>query len=122
MAVNRLDRVNEVLRRELGTLLPKRLQLLDLIVTVVDVTVSADLKHADVYLSILGATPADEAFVMGKIFSARSDIQAMIGKRVPMKFTPRLHFKLDHTTEKATQMVQLLDEIEEEDRKRPDHQ
>jgi len=102
----------------LATLISKLVRVEGVMITVVDVVVASDLKHADVFVSMLGGAPSDHEFAFSKLKRLRSEIQTIIGKRVPMKFTPRLHFKLDSTAEHATTLVQLLDDVEEEDRKR----
>ena len=51
---HRLERVNELLKRELGTAMSRGLTFAGALVTVHAVEVSPDLKNADVYISVIG--------------------------------------------------------------------
>ncbi len=118
MPTNRMLRVNEAVRRELAIILPKLVRLRGVILTLTGVEVAPDLKRAEVFLSLLGGEERDRADLLADIRGARAEMQRILAKRVPMKFTPHLHFHTDDTAERATQLVQLLDEVDAEDRGR----
>ena len=107
---NRLDRVNEVLKRELSALLPREITFQAKVVTVQEVDVTSDLKNAHVYIGVMG-TPEEQHAAMGQIHGARQRLQHELSRRVILKFTPHLHFKLDGTGERGDRILQILDDL-----------
>jgi ribosome-binding factor A len=85
-------------------------------VTVTDVRTSADLRHARVYVSVLGATGAAssaaerEASLEG-LRSAHGFLQARVARDLHLKHTPTLEFSYDDTTDRAMRVDALIDEI-----------
>jgi len=108
---HRLARVNEVLKREIGDLMVRHCRFQSQLVTVQEVDVTPDLKHAHVFISIIGAT-ADQHHDMAQLHGLRIDLQRELAKRVVLKFTPLLHFKLDEAAERGDRILQLLSEME----------
>jgi ribosome-binding factor A len=86
-------------------------------VTVTDVKTSADLRHAQVFVSVLGADGAPsapeqrEATLMG-LRSAHGFLQACVARELHLKRTPTLDFTYDETTDRALRLEQLIDEHE----------
>ncbi|MFQ6131085.1 MAG: 30S ribosome-binding factor RbfA, partial [Armatimonadota bacterium] len=79
-------------------------------VTLTDVAVSVDLRHARVYVSVLG----DEASRRGSLRAlgrAAKYIRAQLAKRVDLKFVPQLAFHHDRTAERAQRIEGLLRDI-----------
>jgi ribosome-binding factor A len=107
---NRLDRVNELLKRELSDLIRREITFKASLVTVREVDVTADLKQAHVYMGVVG-TPAERKEAMSELYDHRSRFQRELGKRVVMKFTPHLHFKLDDVGERGDRVLNLLAEL-----------
>ena len=115
---HRLDRVKELLKRELGELIVRELSFPRL-VTIQEVDLTPDLKHAHIYISILekeGADPqtvqADAAAVLGKLHAHRKELQALLSKRVILKYTPQLHFKLDTAIERGSRVIDILQSLD----------
>jgi len=77
-------------------------------VTVTDVKTSADLRHARVYVSILG-TPAEREASLEGLRSAHSYLQRQVARELRLKHTPELDFVLDDTAERAFRLEELLD-------------
>jgi len=79
-------------------------------VTITYVRVSPDLRHADVrFLPLAQQGDAEE---IGKILNAAAGyLQRQIGRRIRMKFTPRLRFHVDLESEHAMAMNKLLGQI-----------
>ena len=111
MAKHRLDRVNELLKRELGDLFRRELVFDAQLVTVQHVDVTPDLKNAHVYLSVIG-TEAQGKGVIGQLYTRRPHLQFLLSRRVLMKHTPHLHFKLDAGIERGTRVISLMDELQ----------
>lgn len=114
MKVDRLTRVNELLRREIGGTLYRVLDrsVIDLsAVTVTHVIVSSDLHTARVLVSVRG----DEALhrkVLRNLQSLHGVIQEEVAKAVILKYTPRLHFELDRSIEDGDRVLSLLSSLE----------
>ncbi len=107
---HRLQRVNELIKRELGELIQRECQFPSQLVTVQEVDITPDLKHAHVYISIIGADE-DRHASMNVLHTARVQLQAGLAKRVVLKFTPHLHFKLDEAAERGDRVLNILSEL-----------
>jgi ribosome-binding factor A len=105
----RLDRVNELLRREIGNVIQKDYEWHGKLVTVSDVEVTQDLKEAKVWTSVLGGEAAP---VIHKLNHDHGSIQTKVMKRVVLKSTPVLHFRHDASAERGVDIVNLLDEVD----------
>ena len=108
---HRLERVNELIRRELSEIINREVSFHAALVTVQQVDITPDLKHAHVFVSVIGS--ADESKeAMAKLHASRVNLQHLLSKRVVLKFTPHLHFKLDDSIERGTRIINLLEQIE----------
>ena len=105
----RTDRVNELLRREIGNVIQKDYEWHGKLVTVSEIEVTQDLKEAKVWTSVLGG---DANPVIEKLNRDHGAIQAKVMKRVVLKSTPVLHFRHDASAERGVDIVNLLDEVE----------
>ena len=107
---NRLDRVNEVLKRELSVLIRREFTFTAKLVTVQEVDVTPDLKNAHVYIGVLG-TPEEQHAAMSQLHGARQRLQHDISKRVVLKFTPHFHFQLDRAGERGDRILQIIEDL-----------
>ena len=110
MSSDRMRRVDEALREVLsdavgGDLKDPRIGF----VTVTDVKTSPDLRHARVYVSVLGDDAARKASIEG-LNSAHGLLQRRIAGELRLKRTPMLEFVLDDTVDKAMRIEELLDD------------
>src|SRR5690242_17973589 len=96
---HRLLRVNELLKRELSSLLVREISFDDLLVTVNHVDVTPDLKSAHVYVSVLGSNGRDQ--VIPTLEENRAMLQAELSRHVVLKHTPHLLFHLDDSIERG---------------------
>lgn len=78
-------------------------------VTITDVRTTPDLRHSDVYVSVLGGDDEMAAALEG-LESAHGRIQAEIGRQLTMKRTPTLSFKADSTAAQAERVEEILRE------------
>lgn len=108
---HRLERVNELLKRELSELVQREITFEAALVTVQQVDITPDLKHAHVYISVMG-NPDQAKAAMAKLHDNRSSLQHLLSKRVILKYTPHLHFKLDDSIERGTRIISILEEID----------
>jgi ribosome-binding factor A len=82
-------------------------------VTVTDVKTSSDLRHARVYVSVLG-TPAEQEASLEGLRSAHGFLQRSVARELRLRHTPELEFILDHTAERAFRLEALLESSEDE--------
>ena len=108
---HRLDRVNEVMKRELSALLQREFTFAAKLVTIQQVDTTPDLKQAHVYISVIGS-PAESREAMAQLHDKRTALQHELAKRVVIKFTPQLHFHLDDTIERGTRVLSILEELQ----------
>ncbi|MBN2302073.1 MAG: 30S ribosome-binding factor RbfA [Lentisphaerae bacterium] len=117
MTVDRLTRVNELLRREIGGALHKLLggYEIDLsAVTVTHVVTSKSLRTARVLVSIRDHAK-ERSHMLALIRECRPQIQALINSNMILKYTPRLTFELDTSLEKGDYILGVLMEMERQD-------
>ena len=112
MASLRLQRVRELLKREIGEAIRREFHVSEAgLITVNDVDVAGDLKSATVFISILG-NPDQQKRGFQLLNEHRTRIQGFIGKAVVMKYTPRLKFAFDDSILRGNRVLQIIDELE----------
>ena len=100
------EAVREVISEALGELKDPRIGF----VTVTGVETSPDLRHARVFVSVLG-TEAKRTKTLAGLTAAHGVLQAHIARELRMKRTPQLAFEYDPTVERGVRMTQLIDEL-----------
>lgn len=111
----RTERVNELLREEISALLLRETKdpRLAHMVTIIAVEVALDLKHAKVFVSVLG-TEEEKAEVMRGLESASRFLRRQLSDRLRLRYTPELLFRRDDSIERGSRILQILKEIEPE--------
>ena len=99
------------MKRELGDLIGRELTFPQL-VTVQDVDITPDLKHAHVFVSVLGGGEEAANAVLAQLHEHRKDLQYKLSRRVILKFTPQLHFKLDVAQERGSRVIDILTNLD----------
>jgi ribosome-binding factor A len=108
--INRLARVCEVLKRELGVIIPREIDTRDALVTVASVDITPDLKQAHIYVSSLGSPGASRRAL--ELFEKnRTHLQTELSRRVHIKHTPHLHFHLDESIVRGTRVIGIMEEL-----------
>ncbi len=114
MSVNRIERVNSLLRRVIAEAMFQILRGEDVspaLVTVTGVSCGSDLRDATVGISVFGDA-ALKRRAMERLRRNAARFQAAINREVKMKYTPRLFFKLDRSIEKGDEVLAILDRLE----------
>ncbi len=106
----RLNKINELMKREISLVVQKDFEFKDALVTVNDVEVTQDLREAKVFVSILGG---HKDKVLDKLNGKRSLVQSRINKRITLRCTPVLTFKSDDSVQRGVKIVNLLDEVDQ---------
>lgn len=109
MASDRMRRVDEAVRQVLSDAVTQHLKDPRIgFVTVTAVKTSPDLRHARVYVSVLGDPDEKEASLQG-LTSAHGFLQRQVATELRLKHTPTLDFELDETAERASRLTELID-------------
>jgi ribosome-binding factor A len=110
MGSDRLRRVDEAVRQVLSDAVATDLKDPRVgFVTVTAVKTSPDLRHARVYVSVLGSQAEREASLQG-LRSAHGFLQRRVAAELRLKHTPTLEFAYDDTPERAMRLTRLIDE------------
>lgn len=112
MSSVRLQRVRELLKREIGEVIRREIPVSEGgLVTVNDVDVAGDLHSALVFISILGnADQQKRGFEL--LTQHRKRIQGLVGRAVVLKYTPTLKFLIDDSVVRGNRVLQIIDELE----------
>ena len=108
----RTDRIDELLRQEIGVIIAR--EIADPRVgfaTVTSVVTTPDLRHAKVFVSVIGQQ-ADRKATLSALGRAMPFVQHELGKRLRLKRIPQFHLELDDTLERGTRVLHLLNELE----------
>ena len=100
------EAVREVLSESVGDLKDPRIGF----VTVTGVETSSDLRHAIVYVSVLGSERKRRASLAG-LTSSRGLLQSRLNSELHLKRTPQLAFEYDPTVERGVRLSKLIDEL-----------
>jgi ribosome-binding factor A len=108
----RLERVRELLKREIGEVIRRELPVNQAgLINVNDLEVAPNLKNATVFIGILGGQ-AQKDKGMEMLLKSRKRIQGLVAKGVILKFTPRLRFVLDDSVERGNRVLRIMEELE----------
>src|ERR1700759_1157806 len=114
MRGGRMRRVDEAMRAVLSDAIAKDLKDPRIgFVTVTGVKTSPDLRHARVYVSVLGSHPERVASMDG-LRSAHGFLQRRLADELTLKHTPSLTFEYDDSVDKGMRISQLVDAQERE--------
>lgn len=107
----RMQRVRELLKREIGEVIRREFPVDQVgLVTVNDVDVSGDLHSAVVFISILGNADQQKRGHQ-KLTDERKRIQGLVAKGVILKYTPTLKFIIDDSVVRGNRVLQILEEL-----------
>ena len=113
MSIDRLKRVNELLKREIGSVLYRVLDGREVdmaAITITHVITSRNLRHARILVSVLGHE-GEHRRILDRLRHHRIEIQDDINKNLSLKYTPRLCFELDDSVRKVDDILRILNEL-----------
>ena len=119
MASQRLTRINEEMRREISEVIRTEIKdpaVQDVMISVVAVDTTNDLKTAKVYISVLQDNKKQEA--LAGLQKAQGFIRKEIARRINLRNTPELLFKLDESIERGIEMSKLISDVMAKDSER----
>jgi ribosome-binding factor A len=118
----RVERVAALIRREVSELLVNGIRDERVhrgMVSVTDVQVAGDLQHCRIFVSVLGS-PGDREEVLAGLQAASAYVKGELSRRLRMRRTPDLVFRLDRGLERGTAVLGLLHQLEQERHERDD--
>lgn len=112
----RADRVSDQIRMEIADILMRRVKDPRVgFVTVTAVDVTADLKQAWVYVTVL-QQGAQETGTLEALSRAEGFIKGELGRRLKLRYVPTLTFVKDTSVDRVTRVMGLLDDIKKDPR------
>jgi ribosome-binding factor A len=116
--MTRQERVEELIRQEVSEILRTKVSDPRIgFVSLTTVAVSPDLENAEIFVSILGDEQQKEAAMQG-LFSATGYIRGELGHHLELRLTPRLRFTRDDSLERGSNVLGIMNKLENEKRVR----
>ena len=108
----RTERLNHLLRQEITELLQREAKdpRLSVMVSVTHVSVSPDMHHAKVFVSVMGTEEEKKGLLAG-LHAASGFLRHELASRLKLRYTPDLSFAYDDTIEQAGKVIQLIDQV-----------
>jgi ribosome-binding factor A len=108
----RLQRVRELLKREIGEAVRREFHVSECgLISVNDVDVAGDLKSAIVFVSILG-NPDQQKRGFQMLNDHRVRVQGLVARAIVLKYTPKLKFAFDDSIVRGNRVLQIIEELE----------
>ncbi len=116
MTENRVRRVAEQIKKDIGGIINYEIKDPGVarITSVTDVSLSRDLRHASVYVSIYGSDSEKEETLQA-LNRASGFIRTEIGKRIRLRHTPEINFRLDNSIEYGAYIESVIRSLKEEE-------
>jgi ribosome-binding factor A len=110
----RADRVAEAIREEIATFLASEVKDPRVVglVTVTGVDVTRDLRHAKVFVSVMG-TDVERAATFDGLASVASHLRSHVGRALQLRLAPEITFKQDESIARASRIETLLAQIKD---------
>lgn len=110
----RVQRVREEIKKESSEIIRGMKDPRIGFVTVTDVEVSNDLRHAKIFVSVYGEEEEKERTLEG-LEAARGFIRTELGKVIRLRYTPEITFRLDSSLERGARINQLIAQLSTEE-------
>ena len=112
MPTHRIERVRELLKREIGEAIRRELPVEEAgLISVNDVEVSGDLRAATVFTSILGNVEQQKKG-LSLLRKNQRRLQDLVARGVILKYTPRLRFVMDDSVIRGNRVMKIIEELE----------
>lgn len=108
MGANRINRINEEVRREMSDILRElKDPRIPMMTSVVSVSVTADLRYATVYVSIFGDDEVKKN-ALSALKKSAGFVRRELGHRLNLRYTPEIIYKADDSIEHGARINELL--------------
>jgi ribosome-binding factor A len=113
MANKRAIRVGELLKEEISQIVLREMKDPRIgFVSVTDVEVSGDLRHAKVFISVYGSDKEKEETLEG-LQQAQGFVRKLVGERVKIHHTPEIIFRYDDSIENGVHISEIIKDLKE---------
>ena len=113
---HRQEKLGEMIAVELSDLLRTRVKDPRVgFASITHVEVSGDLRHAKVFVSVMG-TSEEQVETMRALKHAAGFLRHELAERIVLRYMPEIVFKLDTSIEEGSRILALIQQVEEEDR------
>jgi len=105
---SRTERISVLIRRTLAQIIDREIKdpRLPSFVTLVDVMISKDLRHAKVYFTLL---TGDSKEAEAALNESASYLRTLLVREVQLRVAPALHFIYDHSIAYSSRLSRLID-------------
>lgn len=111
MTINRAERVAELVKAELSHIIMTELRDPRVgFITITDVKMSSDLRHAKIYFSMLGDKEERDRTIAG-LKQATGFLRRELGHRLRLRYCPTLSFYFDTSIEYGAHIDQLMERL-----------
>ncbi len=116
----RTDRLNEIFKRELSRLLEREVNdpRLSSIISVTRVEISPDLRHAKIFVSILGNESSKTKVIEG-FTTAANFLRRKLASCIRLRSIPQLSFYYDDSIEQGAKVLKVLDQVSSSNSSKP---
>ncbi len=116
MPTRRQEKIARVVKEAVSDAIANHLSdpRIEAFVSVTKVEVSADMRIANVYLSMFGGTETSQNKTFAAITHARSRIQGILAEQIQSRFCPVINLHKDENFKKTLETMKLIDELANE--------
>jgi ribosome-binding factor A len=111
----RQEKLGELIAAELSNLLRTRVKDPRVgFASITRVEVSGDMRHAKVFVSVMGDSKEQKETMKG-LTNATGFLRHELASLLTLRFMPELVFKLDHSIEEGSRILELINKVEQEE-------
>jgi len=112
MPVYRNDRIGEEVQKTIAEILRTEIKDPDIpmMTSVLSAQVTRDLRHATVYVSVMGDEEVQKK-ALKALKRSEGFVRRQLGTKMKLRYTPEVHFQLDHSIETSIRIASILEEI-----------
>jgi len=110
---SRSDKVRKAMIREVSDIIARDVKdpaLNNRVISVTDIDLSADMRHAKIFISVFGDDDVREE-VMAVLQESQHQIRSELGRRLQLRYTPEIELRYDDSLERGTRVTELLNQI-----------
>ena len=109
----RSERTSKLIQREISELLEREVNdpRLSKLISVTEVTLSPDLKHAKIFVSTLGSEINNKEDMLAGFNNATGFLRKELASHLKLKYTPQLSFHYDDSIERGARLLNLIGEL-----------
>jgi len=110
--VHRIERVNNLIRREISDLLQRQVKdpRLGNFIAVTEVSASPDLRYAKIYVSCI-SSEEEKQELLNTLAAASGFLRNELARRLRLRRIPELSFHWDDSIERGAHLLELIDQV-----------